>query len=245
MSNEIIPNENMALAFQDTVPTGSMAALTSYSQGKGKFFTGPDGEETGAIFGVFLYSVRPTRSWWEKDGGGKPPTCWSLDSIKPDDLVPEADRQSEACRGCPNDELGTAKVGAGKACRAKAVDFFLEFADVGKCDKLSDEVPVNMAQLMGPAMVRYSIGNRMAEGGLLAAARAAKRLSVYPQQMIWEWSFAVGKSKSGTAFDYVTLTPIGLCPKDLMPQIMTVVTELKNGEARRVLRAMSSSSSSD
>lgn len=241
--NELALRSQMADAFQGTVPTGSMSALTSYSQAKGAYFTGPDGEKAAAVFGIFLFSVRPTRSWWAEQGGGAPPDCWSLDGLRPDDLIAPSKKQNATCRGCPQDELGTARVGKGKACRAKAIDFFLEFADVGAAKEIGDFLPVDIAKLMGPAMVRYSIANREAEGGLASAAREAKRLGFYPQQLVWEWGFKTGKSKNGTDFDYVSLTPLGRCPEELMPQILQVVTELKGGAAVATLRAMASSGS--
>lgn len=48
-----------------------------------------------------------------------PPTCYSLDGVKPEDLPPSDEymKQHETCKGCPKAEYGTNSMKSGKACR--------------------------------------------------------------------------------------------------------------------------------
>jgi hypothetical protein len=58
------------------------------------------------------------RSYYEgsyKDGANLSPTCWSSDSVKPDDSV--ENKQAVACASCPHNVAGSAQGGKGRACR--------------------------------------------------------------------------------------------------------------------------------
>src|SRR5262245_25872664 len=76
--------------------------------------------DLGPILDIILVngSRQLAKSYYDKPytGDTEQPTCWSLDSIRPDPTVVQ--KQNDLCQTCKMNEFGTAKGGrGGKACQ--------------------------------------------------------------------------------------------------------------------------------
>lgn len=81
-----------------------------------QMFKWPDGSKYEAFIGIILQKQK-CNAWWKESfdetGGGTPPDCYSLDSIRPD--LNCNDEQSEKCKPCSQNQFGSD--GRGKACK--------------------------------------------------------------------------------------------------------------------------------
>ena len=240
-----LTDKELAELFGDTMgrPTSSLDTLTVYRAGKEDYFRRGD-DKVPSVTGVLLYSQRPMRTFWESSEiSDSPPDCHSIDSIRPS---PESAKvQADTCASCPHDKFGSAAVGKGKACKTRAADFVLEVKSDGLLlapitPTTWTVIPLTPEMVMGPALVRYGIGNREASDNYAALTRFAKDRGTPVQGLLCRWSFVKGKSKSNVEYDVVTVTPLAkVSPDTLMTLIVPLVRDLKNGGAASVLTALS------
>lgn len=259
MSDDIVPQEEgqpkelaildeMDGLLDDTLgsPVGLLDALSVFRPGKGAWFEiGDDKREK--VYGIFLISRRPTRACWEKDDiTGDPPRCWSIDGTRPHELV--SDPYSELCQGCPQDALGSGK-GRSKKCKTKGKDFILL---LGMDDKaaarmeMSGECEIGLGDVIGPAMIDYSIGNRGASRAFQSWQRSVREQGHRPQGVITCWSFGEDQNKAGTDYDFVRMEMVAALPSPsddprIWAAILSAVKGLKEGQAEEVLIALSGS----
>lgn len=87
---------------------------------KSKEFVLPSGVKSKGPLLVVVIDAVSFNAFYDRPFSEKdktPPACFALGAVKPKDLVPSAnspDKQSDACKGCPNNEFGSR--GNGKAC---------------------------------------------------------------------------------------------------------------------------------
>lgn len=243
--SELMGPEQLDELFGGTMgrPTSMMDTLTVYRAGKEDYFRRGE-EKVPSVTGVLLYSQRPMRTFWaNSEISDSPPDCHSIDSIRPDS---ESDNvQADTCAACPHDKFGSAQKGKGKACKTRAADFILEVKATELA--LSPITPTSIGVVtldpkivMGPALVRYGIGNREASDNYASLIRFARERGLPVQALLCRWSFLKGKSKSGVAYDVVVVTPLArIRPEDLVVLIAPLVKALKEGQAREVLTSLS------
>lgn len=83
-------------------------------------FQMPDGKKVENFKGIIL-DTSPTRAYWASafTGGKNPPSCWSVDGLKPDQRC--ENKESISCAECPHNLWGSdPKGGKGKACKEMA-----------------------------------------------------------------------------------------------------------------------------
>jgi len=242
--NELATPEQLAELFDGTMgrPTSMLDTLTVYRSGKEDYFRrGEDKVEN--VTGVLLYSQRPMRTWWSSEEiSDKPPECYSLDGIKPH--ADSQTAQADACGDCPWDKFGTASKGRGKACKTRAADFILEVnaLDLSLPQITKTSLPVidlDPKRVMGPALIRYGIGNREAADNYASIVRFAKERGTYIQGLLCRWGFVKGKSKSNVEYDVVIIEPLArLADAVIQSAIVPLVRTLKGGQALQVLTAL-------
>lgn len=249
-SKELASKDQLAELFGDTMgrPTSFLDTLTLYRSGKEDYFKRGD-EKVADVHGILLYSQRPMRTFWSSaELSDKPPDCWSMDSVRP--YAEAAQPQADKCSECPRDKFGTAKVGNGKACKTRAADFLLEVnVNEGMPPLSKTSIPVfelTPARVMGPALVRYSIGNKESANNYAALMRFAKERATYVQGLVCRWGFDRAKSKSGVDFDVVTVTPLAKIPDDdVMKVVVPLVKALKDGQAKSLLESLAGRTDDD
>lgn len=108
-----------AAALEDSLPEASGFNIST----EGKMFTLPNGKSHPGPLEVIIldyinYNAYYTTAW--KKGEYSAPKCWALNrsakSMAPSENVPPDDRQHPTCKGCPQNEFGSAANGRGKAC---------------------------------------------------------------------------------------------------------------------------------
>ena len=226
-------------------PASPMEAITIYNQGKADFWKFGDGEKRDSVFGIFLYSARPMRAFWPGQSmDGSPPECWSVNGQVPHPIVENP--QSDACKGCPLDKLGTAHIGRGKACKTKAADFIVEVPE--GVDIVDGVAQIEAGRILGPALMRYSISNREGPQEWTGFVRQAKAIGKvpYPQAVLGKWTFQEGRSKSGTDYSAIKMEVVAALPgpeddPDLWKMIATETQQLKTGAAEEILVILSGS----
>lgn len=244
---ELMSPEDMGAMLGGT--TGQAAtpleSLSVYNQGKEDYWSFGEDEKKESVLGVFLYSGRPLRAFWhpDKEMDGSAPTCFSLDGAAPSELAEQA--ESDACKGCPWDKLGTAKVGKGKACKAKAADFIMEVPDnveIGEDGKAY----VDPDRILGPAVLRYSIANAQGPAEFSRYCKGAKEVGAipFPQAVLGKWHFQSAKSKSGVKYSAIKLDVVAPLPGPeedpaLWAVIMRETRMLKEGTANEILAILS------
>lgn len=245
-NSELASADQLADLFEGTTgrPTSLMDTLTVYRAGKEDYFRRGD-EKVPWVHGVLLYSQRPMRTWWSSDEiSDKPPECFSLDGIKPS--AESADVQADSCAECPWDKFATASKGRGKACKTRAADFVLEvnaFA-VGTIPNVTPTslpvVALDKKSIMGPAIIRYGIGNREAADNYAAIMRFAKERGTYVQGLLCRWAFTKGTSKGGIDYDVVVIEALArIDDATIQAAVVPLVRTLKKGQALEVLTALS------
>ena len=222
-----------------------MDALSVYNQGKEDYWSFGEDEKVESVLGIFLYSGRPLRAFWhpDKEMDGSAPTCFSLNGTSPEPNSEQA--ENDTCAGCPWDKLGTAKVGKGKACKAKAADFIVEVpnnVEIGEDGKAY----VDPDRILGPAVMRYSIANSVAPKAFSDYLKKAKEVGAYPapQAVLGRWTFQSSKSKSGVKYSAVKLEVVAPLPgpqddPSLWAMIMRETKRLKEGAAAEILMILS------
>lgn len=251
-SAEIVTPEQVEALFSDTMgrPTSMLDNLTVYRAGKEDYFRRGE-EKVASVLGVILFSQRPLRTWWpSSEISDKPPECYSLDGIRPD---PESDKvQADACAECPWDKFGTADKGKGKSCKTRAADFVLEMSEakLGAVPAITrsaiHKIELTQQMVVGPALIRYGIGNREAAENYQHLMRFARERGTYPQGLVCRWVFSKGESKSGIKYDVVRIEPV--CAIDdgsIMKVIAPLVKTLKSGQAVEVLKALAGGKDGD
>lgn len=128
MSNELTKKESTALAVpeelverlaaaQENLVSVEMSTLPKVRMtSDGVVLT--DGEVPLTELEVIVLHTRKTNTYYKNTYNKnkiEPPTCFSLDGVKPELGVKE--KQNETCRGCPKAQFGTSAMGSGKACR--------------------------------------------------------------------------------------------------------------------------------
>jgi len=239
--NELVSQDQMRELFDGTMgrPTSVLDTLTIYKSGKEDYFNRGE-EKVESIVGVLLYSQRPMRTWWsDSEISDKAPDCFSLDGIQPSGESSEA--QADKCADCPHDKFGSAAKGAGKACKTRAADFILEVSqfELALPPITKNSIPVYTLapdRILGPALVRYGIGNREASDNYASIVRFARERGTYIQAMLCRWGFTKGQSKSGTKYDVVHVEPIAkIDDATFQKVIVPMVRTLKSGQALEVL----------
>lgn len=241
----IMTPEQVESLFSDTMgkPTSMLDNLTVYRAGKEDYFRRGE-EKVPGVLGVILFSQRPMRTWWSSDEiSDKPPECYSLDGMKPD---PDSDNvQADACSDCPWDKFGSASKGKGKACKTRAADFVLELSEAklgtvpGITRSSIHQIELSPQMIVGPALIRYGIGNREAAENYQHLMRFARERGTYPQGLVCRWSFSKGESKSGVKYDVVKMDPVCSISQDSITKVIVpMVLALKKGQALEVLKAL-------
>lgn len=238
--------EQVADLFSDTMgkPTSMLDNLTVYRAGKEDYFRRGD-EKVQSVLGVILFSQRPMRTWWRSDEiSDKPPECYSLDGVKPD--ADSDDVQADTCAACPWDKFGSASKGRGKACKTRAADFVLELSQqnfpqvAGITPSSIAKVDLVPKMVVGPALIRYGIGNREAADNYAHLIRFARERGTYPQGLVCRWVFNKGQSKSGIKYDVVCIEPVcAVSEQSIKEVIVPLVRPLKAGQAIEVLKMLS------
>lgn len=260
MSDELAerPDSELALGELDSVlddtlgsPTGLLDALSVFRPGKGEWFEIGD-EKKEEVIGIFLISRRPSRACWASDEiTGDSPVCWSINGTTPHELVSQP--YSEQCQGCPNDQLGSGS-GRSKKCKTKAKDFMLllpiDSTDAMQMALKKEVVQINPGNIVGPAMVDYSIGNRGASRAYQSWQRAVREKGHRPQGVITKWSFGKDTNKAGTDYDFVSMEMVAPLPTPeedpaIWKTIVSAVQALKSGQADDILVALSGAHEED
>lgn len=221
-------------------------ALTVYRSGKEDYFKVGDDRKVDSVIGILLYSQRPIRTWWSSSEiTNSPPVCWSADGVKPYEGVEEP--QSEQCAGCPHDKFGTAAQGKGKACKTRAADFIMELmldttAIRPPTGKSIEVVTVKTDDIVGPALVRYAISNKLSPASWQALQRFAREHDTFPQGLVVRWRFESTMSKNNVKFDAVVVEPIAkLSPQTIEEHVIPMVRSLKAGGAQQVIEMLAGS----
>lgn len=227
--------------------TSTLDSLAVYRSGKEDYFLrGDEGEKFPNVYGVVLYSQRPMRTWWPSaEITDTPPECWSMDGLHP---WPDSKSvQANACAKCPHDKYGSAAKGGGKACKTRASDFLLEI----RVDELAlprvakGAIPVlepTDSDIIGPALVRYSIGNRESGQFWQSLIRFARERGSFVQAFVCKYGFHRTQSKGGVDYDVVKVEPLAALPSSfVMKHVVPMATALKGGQAVEVLTALSGS----
>ena len=246
-SGELMSPDQMGDLLGGTTGLASspLESLSVYNQGKEDYWSFGEDEKKGEVLGIFLYSGRPLRAFWhpDKEMDGSSPTCFSLNGVEPSDLSESA--ESDACQGCPWNKLGTAKVGKGKACKAKAADFIME---VPSNVEIGDDgvAYVDPERVLGPAVLRYSIANAQGPAEFSRFCKGAKEVGSvpYPQAVLGKWHFQSAKSKSGVKYSAIKLDVVAPLPSpeddpSLWKVIMQQTKLLKEGSANDILTILS------
>jgi hypothetical protein len=220
----------------DTTGTPDNSDRTLYKQGKEDYWKNGD-EKAESVLGIFCYSLRPTRAFWhpDKNMDGSAPTCYSFNGIQPHANSEEP--ESDLCRGCQWDKLGTAKQGKGKACKTKASDWIIEVPD--NIEIGSDgRAYVDPARVLGISVMQYSIANRDAPGEFTKYIKKAKEIGSVPipQAVLGRWGFQGSTSSGGTKYSAVKLDVVAALPSQeedphLWEFIVKMTTELMQGGA--------------
>lgn len=237
--------EQVESLFSDTMgkPTSMLDNLTVYRAGKEDYFRRGE-EKVPSVLGVILFSQRPMRTWWASaEISDKPPECYSIDGIKPD--ADSDNVQADTCAECPWDKFGTAEKGRGKACKTRAADFVLELSEAklgtvpGITRNSIHQIELSPQMIVGPALVRYGIGNREAAENYQHLMRFARERGTYPQGLVCRWSFSKGESKGGVKYDVVKMEPVCSISQDSIRKVIVpLVLPLKKGQAIEVLKAL-------
>ena len=248
---EMVSPDNMGDLFGGTTGTQGdfKDDLSVYKQGKADYWSFGEGDKKDAVLGIFLYSARPLRAFWhpDKDMDGSSPSCHSFGGV-----TPEAGAESpEApeCQGCPWNALGTAKVGRGKACKAKAMDFIIEVPSNVAIN--SDGVAeIDKSRLLGPGAMWYSVANKEGPAEFSRFLKGAKEIGPipYPQAVLGRWGWQTQPSKSGVEYSAIRLEAIAALPSPqddpvLWAAIASATNDLKQGMALEILNMISGSKS--
>lgn len=243
-----IPDKEMNALLDGTTgqQTSALDTLSIYNQGKEDYWSFGEDKKKAEVLGIFLFSVRPARAFWhpDKQQDGSPPECWSFDGVKPEAEVKTP--QASACQGCKWDQLGTAKMGKGRACKTKANDFLVE---LNGYDHMPDGKTILVdpaTHIVGPALMRYSIANREGPRAWAAFIKGAKELSRPPQGVLAKWKWQTARNKSNIKYSAIDIEIIGpLCTPqqdpELWAKILTEVKNLKGGMAVQILKLLSGS----
>lgn len=244
-NNQLASADQLADLFEGTTgrPTSLMDTITVYRAGKEDYFRRGD-EKVPWVHGILLFSQRPMRTWWASDEiSDKPPECFSLDGFKPS---PESsDVQSDDCATCAWDKFGTASKGRGKACKTRAADFVLE-VNVLALGTIPSVTPTSLPvvtlekkHILGPAIIRYGIGNREASDAYAAIMRFAKERGSYVQGLLCRWAFAKGQSKGNIEYDVVVIEALAkIDDAAIQAAVVPLVRTLKGGQALELLTAL-------
>lgn len=126
---EFLENESNVKP-RETMPTLNPGGKrwTIVIDGESVVLKKPDPENDGekipiSIFKGFVvaHSEKRGRTYYESGFDEKKPgrpTCWSEDSVKPDDRVPATDKQHKVCNGCPMSAKGSAVADDGRETKA-------------------------------------------------------------------------------------------------------------------------------
>lgn len=210
-------------------------SLIIYKQGKGsQWMYGPkdEEEELKEATVLVLYSQRPERTWYESAQlGNKPPECFSLDGVEPSPK--SAKPQASACEDCPMKEFG-----ADRPCKKRASDFVFQVRDDVNPEAIEPD------DLLGEALMRYSIANRESGPAWSSFQRQAKELRRPIQGVIARYGFQKGKSKSGVSYSAIKIDVVGALPMPseapwLWEKIKTAVDGLRGGDAMSILDMLS------
>lgn len=235
----IATEEQLASLLDDTTGRAvtPLDGLLVYRQGKEDYFKRGE-DRVGSVTGIFLLSRRPTRAFWEKEElSGEAPSCYSFDGLVP---APQIDQpQSEECKGCRWDEMGSGKGGA-KKCKTKAADFMLVVPDNYERDTANNLAWVDPKKIVGPGVILYSIGNRGSARGYQAWLTDLKEKGLRPQGVLTRWSFGLDRSKSNVDYNFVAMETVMPLPDPthdpaLWSFIVEQVQGLKGGNADQIL----------
>lgn len=242
--NELMGPDQMQELLSGTMgsPTSMLDTLSVFRAGKDDYFKRGD-DKVDAVFGVLLFSQRPTRSWWQsRDLTGDAPDCWSLDGVHPH--VTSKMVQADRCAGCKQDQFGTAAIGRGKACKTRAADFVLQVREPeGLAGITKTAIPVVRLEekaVLGEALIQYGIGNKDSSESWQRLIRFAKERETPPQALICRWGFKKSVSKSNVEFASVEVVPVAkISADDFGRLIIPKVKDLKDGSAMNILLALS------
>lgn len=244
MADNIIPHADIDAALAGTLggPSSLLDTLRIYRGSKDDYFETKDESRHPTVRGIFLLSLRPSRAWWETRGiTGDAPTCWSLDGVKPHQRSMKA-QSPDGCGKCPHDAFGTADQGGGKACKTRAQDFIIEVrkdVEIVEGNVLLDAE----RDLVGPALLSYSTGNRESTDGWNNFLRSCRERGQRPHGVLAEWGFRRAVSKSDVKFFACEPKVIAILqPPEGNPtlwrRIVDSVTNLKSGGAEGVMVAL-------
>jgi hypothetical protein len=140
--------EDDAAKMKDRIgaPSGDKIRIT-----KKKTFKLPDGQESAGPLRVVVLDFVSYNAFYDRpfsEGDKTPPACFALGAVKPTDLAPSnssPDKQSAACKGCPNNEFGSK--GKGKACSNHYLLAVVEDSD-------NADAPIFLLQV-SPTAVRH------------------------------------------------------------------------------------------
>ena len=249
-----ITDEDMDILGDTTgAPTSDLDGLSIYRQGKGDEFKCGD-DKVKQVTGIFLYSQRPMRAFWPIDSemDGSAPCCWSLNSEAP--AEGSEDRQNDSCSTCQWNELGSAKVGRGKACKTKASDFIIQVGPFETSpDKIGslNKVYVTPQNVVGPALMNYSISNAVAPDSFRSFVKGARELGRPVQGVLAKWTLEEHRTKkSNVEYSACEIEIIGVLPDhkedpELWGTILKEVRQLKEGQAVNLLTRLAGSNDND
>jgi hypothetical protein len=232
------------------VASSPLEMLAIYNQGKEDYWQSGEDKKKGSVTGIFLFSMRPMRAFWhpDKQMDGTPPTCWSLTSLAPHGMSTK--KESDKCGECKWNALGTAKQGKGRACKTKAADFLLEIAegDVQKSD--GNKVYVDPKRIIGPGLLRYSIGNKEGPAEWSGFVKKARELGTVPQGVIARWGWQKAQNKANVKYSAIRIEVLGVLPQpsedqELWNVILREVRNLKTGSAENILTMLAGSIQTD
>lgn len=242
----VVPDKEMNALLDGTTgkQTSGLDNLSIYNQGKEDYWVFGEDKKKAEVIGIFLFSVRPARAFWppDKPQDGSPPECWSFDGMKPEAEITSP--QAPACQGCKWDQLGTAKMGKGRACKTKANDFIIE---VNGHDKMPDGKTILIdpaTHITGPGLMRYSIANREGPRAWAEFIKGAKEIGRPPQGVLAKWKWQSARNKSNIKYSAIDIEIIGpLCTPqedpELWAKILNEVKSLKGGFALQILKLLS------
>lgn len=174
-----LANSELFKSLQDTTDkiAGGGGEYKRISLKGGKFRLVIGGEQVGkprtdAMSLVIIDAAELSRTYYEGNydsDNPTPPSCWSSDSKKPDEAVPEDQRQSATCKDCPMAIKGSGQ-GQTAACRFSQR---LAVALDNELDK--DEVPVYQLSLPAKSVFGAAENGHMpmhAYGKMLKAHKA-------------------------------------------------------------------------
>lgn len=248
----IAPSE-VADILGDTTGSASspLEQLSIYNQGKEDYWAFGEDKKKPSVTGIFLFSQRPMRAFWhpQKEMDGSPPSCWSMDSLKPHDA--SSKKEAESCGSCPWNQLGTAKQGKGRACKTKASDFLIEInEDAMETNSEKGITYVDPKNVLGPALLRYSIGNKEGPAEWQRFIKAAKEKGTVPQGVVARFGWQTARNKTNVKYSAIKIEVIARLPDpkddpELWQMILRNVKDLKGGNAAQILTMLAGNTAQD